>query len=70
MSRRPIPWILVAGGLAVVAAGIFVGVESNTALGRVNEFYAVDVRGLQTAGEASSPLRVGKGFGLRGTEAA
>jgi polar amino acid transport system substrate-binding protein len=60
MSKLRIPWILIAGGLAVAGAGIFVGVESNTALRRVNEFYAVDVRGLQTAGEMAFQIQEGR----------
>jgi polar amino acid transport system substrate-binding protein len=60
MSKLRIPWILIAGGLAVAGAGLFVGVESNTALRRVNEFYAVDVRGLQTAGEMAFQIQEGR----------
>ena len=59
-GKRRVPWILVAGGLAVVGAGIFVGVESRTALRRVNEFYGVDVRGLQTAGEMAFQIQEGR----------
>jgi polar amino acid transport system substrate-binding protein len=60
LGGRRIPWLLVAGGVAVIAAGIFVAIQSNAAVTRVKEFYDVDVRGLQTAGELAFQMQEGR----------
>ncbi len=52
--------LLLAGGFAIVAAGVFVAAESNGAVGVVREFYAVDVRGLQAAGEMAFQIQEGR----------
>jgi polar amino acid transport system substrate-binding protein len=57
---RRISWLLIAGGVAVVTAGIFVAVQSNAAVTRVKEFYDVNVRGLQTAGEMAFQIQEGR----------
>ncbi len=53
-------WLLVAGGLAVLAAGVFVVVESKGAVESVRQFYEVDVRGLQTAAEMAFQIQEGR----------
>ena len=55
-----LPWLLIAGGVAVVAAGIFVTLESRAGVQRVREFYEVDVRGMQTAGELAFQIQEGR----------
>jgi two-component system sensor histidine kinase/response regulator len=53
-------WLLVAGGFAILGAGVFVAAECNGAVGVVRDFYSVDVRGLQTAGEMAFQIQEGR----------
>src|SRR5437016_1518080 len=54
------PWLLIAGGVAVGMAGLYVVAESRSAVNRVREFYEVDVRGLQTSGEMAFQIQEGR----------
>lgn len=53
-------WLLIAGGIAVAAAGLFVGLESRAGIRRVKQFYEVDVHGLQTAGDLAFQIQEGR----------
>ena len=52
--------ILATVGILVVAAGVYVAIGSTAAVGRVKEFYEVDVRGLQTSGEMAFQIQEGR----------
>lgn len=43
-------WLLAAGWLVVTGSGVFVGLESIGAVGKVREFYEVDVAACATPG--------------------
>jgi PAS domain-containing protein len=57
---RQTPGMLIAGGIVVVGAGVFVGTQSYAAVGKVREFYDVEVRGLQAAGGLAFQIQEGR----------
>ena len=52
--------LLILGGAAILAAGVFVVLESKGAVDSVREFYEVDVHGLQTAAEMAFQIQEGR----------